>query len=201
MDGMKPGRWYYGLALLVFLLGEAVIISSLFSSFGDLSDSSIRMVAPGSTSLNLAEAGKYTIFYESLDVAADVYNEGEVPGPGLDIDLRNASTGLEIPHAPPLWDYSYEINGRYGRSLLEFEIYQPGRYNLSARYPEGQEGPEATIFVKRGFSEDFRSEVIKVIALSLASPALALAIALFAYRKRKRWDEQMEAEKRMGRWR
>jgi hypothetical protein len=157
------------------------------------------MAAPGSASWSLAEAGRYTIFYESHDLAADGSNEGDVHG--LDIYLRNASTGLEIPHTPPLWDYSYEINGRCGRSLLEFDIYQPGLYNLSAHYPEGQEGQEAIIFVKRGFSEYFRSEIIKVVALSLGSPTLALAIAFFTYRKRKRWDDQMEAEKRMERWR
>ena len=42
---------------------------------------------------------------------------------------------------------SYAIGGRAGRSVLGFEIEEPGSYVFAADYPQGMEGPDVVLAI------------------------------------------------------
>jgi hypothetical protein len=65
-NNVQPGIWYYGLAVLVIVLGFAAFAGSIYSGMTGAESGLLQMVAPGVMDLNLSEPGEYIIFYEKL---------------------------------------------------------------------------------------------------------------------------------------
>ncbi|TFH54322.1 MAG: hypothetical protein E4G89_00230 [Methanothrix sp.] len=98
---ISPSRWYYGLGILIIVLGAAYSVSVLISTFADLG-SGQQFVAPGSSDLFLAESGDYTIFYESQAVfKGKVYSTGESLS-DINIEVKNKTDGSRALLYSPL---------------------------------------------------------------------------------------------------
>jgi hypothetical protein len=65
-SNVQPGVRYYGLAVLIIVLGFAAFALSIYSGMTDAEGGLLRMTAPGSADLFLAEPGEYIIFYGKL---------------------------------------------------------------------------------------------------------------------------------------
>ncbi len=193
---MEPGRWYYGLAALIAAAGIALFATSIVSSIGSIGADFQQVVVPGSGELFLAEAGEYTIFYENRTVAnGAVYVTGDDIS-GLVVEVKNATTGQEIEIYSPGSMMSYSIGSRSGRSLLAFDIDQPGIYRLSAAYAQGKQGPEVVLAVGPGISGDIVSGVLLPMLLFFGSIALAAAVAVITYQKRREAAKRAAEEER-----
>lgn len=183
MDDIKPSRWYYCLAVLIFIAGGVIFFSYLFSSLGDLSEELTQIVVPGSSDLVLG-AGKYTIFYENESVVdGRIYSTGQAIS-GLQIELKNKSTGFKVPLHSPQGSFTYSIGGRSGRAILEFGIDRQGVYELSALYLEGS-GPEVVLAVGRGLFDNLISVIVVGIVIYLGSILASMAIVVVVYQKRR----------------
>ena len=68
---MKPSRWYYGLAILVFIGGVVSFALFLHKNLNSLSNSLTQVVMPGKWDITLPMTGKYTIFYEYCSLAGN----------------------------------------------------------------------------------------------------------------------------------
>ena len=65
-----PGRVWYFVAVVVFLLGAATAAAFVAVQLPKLDDRMTQVVVPGEATLRLTEAGTYTIFHERTSARA-----------------------------------------------------------------------------------------------------------------------------------
>ncbi len=216
-SSLGPSRWYYALAAFVVLAGIALFISTLMSGLGNLGNDLQQVVVPGSSDIMLSEVGEYTIFYENQTVVNGRIYSTDEDIPGLQIEVKNKTTGLEIATYQPRGSFSYSIRGRSGRSVLAFNIEQPGIYIISAAYPEGQDstaeltgptgparaakaarpvGPEVVLAVGHGITGNIISGVLYPLMIFFGSIAVAAVIAILTYLKRQEAAKRAKEDER-----
>jgi hypothetical protein len=191
-----PGRWYYGLAALIAVAGIALSISSLISDFGSLGSDLQQVVVPGSSDLSLSKIGEYTIFYENQTVINGRVYFTDEDIPGLQIEVKNKTTGQEVITYSPEGSTSYSLGSRSGRSVLAFDVDPPGIYELSAKYPQGVEGPEVVLAVGHGLFGSVFSAIMYPLVISFGSIAAAAIIVIVVYIKRQEAAKRAEEEER-----
>lgn len=189
---MKPSRWYYGLAIVIFIIGVSLFTLFLFNSLIGLTEALTQVVVPVNSDILLPETGKYTIFYEYQSVVGDkLYFTGEKLS-GLQCTLTSKVTGYRVALSRPLTRSTYSLGGRKGVSVLEFNIDQPGIYEFSASYPGGHEGPEVVLAMGQGFLKNLMGTIFSGLAIFFGSGAIAIAIIVVTLLKRQKAKKQLE---------
>jgi len=190
---IKPSRWFYVLAGLVFVIGVALFAVLLFKNLSGMSDTLMQVVVPGKADITLSEAGKYTIFYEYQSVVDNkVYTTGELSG--LQCALTSQETGAEIALSSPSGSSTYTLGGRAGRSILAFSIDKPGNYQFSAWYPEGQERQEVVLAIGSGLMGKIMGTVFSSLAIFFGSIAIAVVITVVTAIKREKAIKRLKAQ-------
>ena len=191
-QNIKPSRWYYGLAIAVFIIGESLLAVFLFNRLTGLTEALTQIAVPVKSEIVFPEIGKYTVFYEYQSVVGDrLYFTGERFS-GVHCTLTSKKTGYRIPLSRPLARSTYSFGGRKGVSVLQFNINQPGTYEFSASYPEGHEGPEVVLAMGRGFMKKLMGTIFGGLALFFGSGAIAGAITVVTLLKRQKAKKQLE---------
>jgi len=193
-QAIKPSRWYYGLAVLVFVSGLSLFAILLFKNISGLTEGPMQVVVPGESEITLSGVGKYTIFYEYQSVIGDkIYATGEQMS-GLQCALTSKETGTQIELSRPSGNTTYSIGGRAGRSVLAFRIDKPGNYQFSAWYPEGQEGQEVVLAIEHGFVKKFMGTIFSSLAIFFGSIAIAVVITVVTAIKREKAIKRLKAQ-------
>ena len=191
-QNIRPSRWYYGLAIVVFIIGESLFIWFLLNSLSGLTEPLTQVVAPVKSEIVLPATGKYTIFYEYQSVVGDrLYSTGRSLS-GLQSALTSKVTGYRIALSRPLTRSTYSFGGRKGVSVLQFNIDQPGIYEFSAWYPKGQEGPEVVLAMGHGFLKKLMGTIFGGLALFFGSAAIPIGITVVTSLKRQKAKKQLE---------
>jgi hypothetical protein len=192
---IKPSRRFYLLGIAAFIIGGVLFGSFLFSSLENFAaESTIQVVVPGTSDIELPEAGKYTIFYEYQSVVGNrVFSTGE-DIPGLEVTLISKDTGLDIPLFRTSLSSTYSIGGRSGISLFDFSTDKPGIFELSAFYPSGEQSSAKNIVlaVMHGFVGKLMATILWGLAIFFGSVAIGIAIIVITFLKRRK------AKKRIG---
>ena len=206
---IKPSRWYYGLALLVVLVGVpcCVLLPFMYLNFTGLPDSLTQVVVPGKRDITLSEPGTYIIYYESKTVVGNkvystpsskerVISETRTLS-GLECTLISKVTGSPVAISPASRPTGYVVRGVRGRrsgvSVLEFTIAQPGTYEFSAAYAEGRAGPEVVLAIGRDIRWKQTGAVLGMMMLFVGSVAIAILIAAVTFIKRQKAKKQLAA--------
>lgn len=189
---IKPSRWYYGLAILVFIIGGSLFALFLFKNLNKLTDSLTQLIVPGKKEVTLSEPGKYTIFYEYQSVVGNKVYSTEENLSGLECALVSKTTGSQIPLSHSSMNSTYSVGGRSGLSVLEFLIEKPGLYELSAWYPEGKEGTEVVLAIGRGFTGKLVGIILSGLAILFGFLIVGVTIAVKTFLKRRKAERQME---------
>jgi hypothetical protein len=190
---IKPSRWFYVLAVLVVVIGFAIFGLLLFKNLSGITDSLIQVVVPGKIDITFSEAGKYTIFHEYQSVVGNkVYKTEEISG--LQCALTSQETGAEIALSSPSGSSTYTLGGRAGRSLWVFSIDKPGNYQISAWYPEAQEGQEVVLAIGSGFTGKIVGTVFSSLAILFGSIAIAVVITVVTAIKREKAIKLLKAQ-------
>ena len=192
-QNIKPSRWYYGLAIVVFIIGGSLFTLFLFNSLSGLTGALTQVVVPVKSDITFPETGKYTIFYEYQSVVGNrLYFTGENLS-GLQCTLTSKVTGYRIALSRPLTRSTYSLGGRKGVSVLEFNIDQPGIYEFSASYPGGHDGPEVVLAMGQGFLKNLMGTIFSGLAIFFGSGAIAIAIIVATFLKRQKAKKQLES--------
>ncbi len=192
-QNIKPTRWYYGLAVVVFIIGGSLFTLFLFNSLRGLTEALTQVVVPVKSDITFPGAGKYTIFYEYQSVVGNrLYFTGERLS-GLQCTLTSKVTGHRIALSRPSARSTYSLGGRKGVSVLEFNIDQPGIYEFSASYPRGQEGPEVVLALGQGFLKNLMGTIFGGLALFFGSGGIAIAIIVATALKRQKAKKLLES--------
>jgi hypothetical protein len=194
-DNVQPGVWCYGLAVLIIIIGFAAFAGTIYSGITDAESGLLQMLAPGGSDLFLSEPGEYTVFYENNSYFGDkLYSTGE-PISGLEVHVREKATGFDLATYPARSDFTYNLGGRSGRSLMTFEIEHAGIYQVNASYSEGN-GPQAVLAIGKGMVEGLFSSILISLAALFGSIAIAAVITFVTYRRRKRAFLRIKEEDR-----
>lgn len=182
VSDIGPSRWYYGLGILIIVIGGAYSVSVLISSFGDLG-SGQQFAAPGSSDLFLAESGEHIIFYESRTVFKGKVYITDESLPYLNIEVKNKTTGSKAFIYSPL-KTTFSLGDRTGESIRAFKIDEPGIYEISASHAGGDSSPEVVLSVGNGISDG--SEMWNNAMLYLASIILGMGVIMLTFFKRQK---------------
>lgn len=192
-EEIRPSRFYYGLAGVVFVGGFVLFGVFLWRNLSGLEEGLQQVVVPGKADLNLATPGGYTIFHEHESVVGNrVYSTRESVS-GLECALVRKGTGEPVKLSRSTVDSNYSVGGRSGTSLLDFRIDQPGIYELSANYAEGEEGPEVVLAVGQGFGLKIVTTVFGGLGIVFGSIGIAVAIALITLLRRSKAKKEIQS--------
>jgi hypothetical protein len=184
-NNVPPGIWYYGLAVLVIVLGFAAFAGSIYSGITDAESGLLQMLAPGGADLFLKEPGEYIIFYENNSyLDGKFYSTGEQIS-GLEIQVREKATGLDLATYPAKSSVTYSLGSRSGRSIMAFKIERAGIYQVNASY-SGRAGPRIVLAVGKGIVEGIFSSIMISLAALFGSIVIAAVITFVTYRRRKK---------------
>jgi len=181
---IRPERWYYGLAGATFISGWLLFGLFLFRNLSRISSELQQVVVPGKTELSLNRPGSYTIYYEYESVVGSKVYSSSRSLSGLECTVASKAMGQEVTLSRTAVSSRYSVGGRSGYSVFDFKIDRPGIYEISAQYPEGQEGPEVVLAVGQGFTMRVLTTVFGGLAIVFGSIGLSVAIAVYTAVKR-----------------
>jgi hypothetical protein len=188
----SPGRWLYLLALLIFMVGVLIAIALVVSSivhFRNVSDAFVRVVAPGTTTVHLRDAGDYTIYYEyEATVDGQTYSTGETP-PNMIVEITSVATGAPVGVQS---DDSglYSVDSSSGIAVMRFSIDKPGQYQIATRYSAGSTGGDVVLAIGHGIARNIVwgiGSIIGSIGVFCGTTffAFLLTLIVFILRQRK----------------
>jgi len=190
---IRPSRWYYACAGVVFVAGWVLFGLLLIKNLSGMGAKLQQVVVPGEAEITLREPGEYTIFYEYQSVVGNRVYSTEQNLSGLECELVSKAKNARIALSPSSMNSTYELGGRSGKSVFEFRIIQPGVYELSAGYPEGQQGPEVVLAVGKDFTARMLMTIFGGLALVFGSIGIAVAITVVTLIKRGKAKKQLNA--------
>lgn len=188
---ITPSRTYYALPIGVFILGMAIFVLFLLQSLNSLGDDLSQYVVPGSHKIALTETGTYTVFHEYKSVVGNEVFSSPSGLPGLRIHLVSP-VGDEVSLHRPSASGTYSLGGRSGFAVLEFEVQQPGLYQLSAGYESGVREPRIVLALGHDFMSRLFGTIIISIVILFVSLAIAVSITIVIWRKRKKAEELLK---------
>jgi len=192
-NNVQPGIWYYGLAVLIIVLGFAAFAGSIYSGISDAQSGLLQMVAPGGADLFLREPGEYIIFYENNSFMDGKFYSTSEQIPGLEIHVREKATGLDLATYPAKSSFTYSLGSRRGRSIMAFTTLHAGIYQVNASY-SGRDGPKVVLAIGKGMVEGLFSSIMISLAALFGSIAIAAVITFVTYRRRKKAFLKLEEE-------
>ncbi len=197
-DDVSPSLWYYALAVLIVISGFAAFAGLLYSGISGSVEGLIQIKAPGNAELNLSGSGEWTVFYENNSYFdGKIYSTGEEIS-GLEIQVREKATGLDLAVYPAKVSHSYSLGSRSGRSILAFQAERAGLYQINSSY-SARIGPEIILSVGKGMAEGLISSIAISMALLFGSIVLASIVAYYTFSRRKRAFLKREEDERMMR--
>lgn len=182
-QNIEPRRWYYGLAVLVFVVGCVLFGWFLFRNLNGLIDNLTRVIVPGKVEITISDAGTYTIFYEYQSVLDNKVYSSREDLSGLECTINSKTSGSKIPISRPSRDLEYSFGGRKGISILEFTVEKPGAYEFSCRHPEAE--PRIVLATGHRFMDKLVGTIVVAMVIFLSSAAIGVALALRIFFKRQ----------------
>lgn len=166
---MRSPLWFV-VAAVIGIGGFVTAGFQLFSGLGDFEGRMKQVVMPGSVTLDLGEAGTYTVFHERRSVVdGKSYSSDSTAGLRLSVF---APDGTEL-NLTPSSGSTYTFNGREGRSLSTFQVVTPGQYRVTGTLPNGRTEPKIVLALGVGVL----GGMFKMIGLSIAFAIGGVAIA------------------------
>ncbi|MEW6262632.1 MAG: hypothetical protein AB1641_06090 [Thermodesulfobacteriota bacterium] len=177
------------LAGLIILAGVAGFVYHLFTGLTGLTQGIVRVQAPGRQEIQLDEPGQYTIFLEVSPGAEAQAVEYEDLLKGLHLRLETLS-GQAIKLGQVRGSSTYDLEGRRGVSLMQFEITSAGRYRFLADYEKSTPARPATLTMIQGFAAKLTRVIIIGLAimfgaLLLGGLVIVLAVVLYLSGRKK----------------
>lgn len=179
---MRSRLWFV-VAGVIAIAGIAGAVSYLLPRLGGISARLTQFMVPGSATINLAEAGTYTIYHEDRSlVDGEYYSSRAVDG--LVVRVQSPS-GRDVPVARTATTSSYSFGDRGGTSILEFTIDTPGAYRFTGTL-RGRNQPRVVLAVGKGVVGAIFEMVgvtLVIVFGSLGVAGAILAIVLIQRRK------------------
>ena len=187
----SPGRWLYLLALLIFIFGVLIAIVLVVSSivhFRNVSNAFVRVVAPGTTTVQLHDSGAYTIYYEyEATVNGQTYSTGETP-PNMIVEITSVATGAAVA-VQSADSGTYSVDSSSGIAVMSFNIDKPGAYKIATRYSDGSTSGSVVLAIGHGIARNIVwgvGSILGSIGVFCGTTFFAFLITLIVFIMRQR---------------
>lgn len=182
---VRPSLWQCLWAVPFFLVGAGWFGYTLFHGLMHVTDLLTQVVVPGTAELSL-QPGQYSVFLEEQStVNGKIYSTTESVN-GLSCRMRSVQTGAPVAMARPSANVSYDVNGRSGRSVLQFAIEQAGKYAFACDYGETTKGPEVVVAVGSGVGTAIMRTVVDGLSAFFGGGAAGVVVILLVVVRRER---------------
>jgi hypothetical protein len=188
-DRIKPGRWWYVLAVFLALAGPVAGFALMLSTVWTIlhtGDEFTRLVVPGEHELQLSEPGPYAIYHEYQGVLNDRTYCNPVHLPRFKLRLVSRQTGAEVPVELAAVSSKYQRGNRAGMEFFQFRISTPGQYMLLMQYRSGASRPQTVLAIGKDASEQLGIRAVVGLALLVGGPLLAIIVASVTFLRRRR---------------
>jgi len=185
IGSVKPSRILYVVSAFIFLCG-IILFAYLLTTGINSSISSIntKVIVPGTETIEFVETGKYTIYLEqSSDLGGKIYETNDING--LKLSLRNIETGEEVKLINTVFESSYNLGSRKGKSIFNFEVEKTGKYEIKGWY-ESDKDEKVVIAIGKGFIASLVRTILLCILTFFASTGVSAIIFIYTFNKRRR---------------
>lgn len=172
---MRSPLWFV-VAAVVGLAGFVGGFLYLWPRLAEIDQRMVRVVMPGTATLQLSEAGEHTIYHEQKTVVDGRYYASS-SADGLQLVLLGPK-GAAVPLAEPRMASSYTTGGRSGNSIFTFVAPEPGAYRLTGTLAGGRDEPKIVLAVEHGALGTLFSMVFGTLAIVFGSLGVAGAIVI-----------------------
>lgn len=143
----QPSRWQYLAATAIIIVTSALALGLLISSLFGILIPDLRVVVPGTHSIDFDKTGYYVLFCENESILdGKIYSGGSISDMTLNL-YRDDSSPVELAYTSST--IPYEMESRSGYSVFDFNVDEAGTYTLVAEYNEGKSGPDTVVAIGR----------------------------------------------------
>ena len=128
--GTGPSRFWYIVAVLLFLVPAIAGGITLFDTLDAYLSSETRLMVPGETDIQLEKPGTYILFYETA--AQTKFNLVNYQlGRDFDIELMDLATGEELALQPVEIPYTENDGGTTLQAIAQIQLDTLGSYGVT----------------------------------------------------------------------
>jgi hypothetical protein len=180
----KLGCAWFCVPLLLIIVGIALPAIPIIKAYGKPTYTK-RFVAPGSTEVQVAQAGGYMLWFENRTIyEGRTYSANSSLPSGLEMKLRNKETDETIPLSKTM-NAHVTVGGEERHSVASFNLPAPGKYELTV---SGTPSTQSMVFSFRRdwFWNVFRSVfVLGIFGAVMVFAAIIALIVIFVLRCRR----------------
>ena len=192
---IRPGRFWYVVAILLLLVPMIAGGKNIFNAFTSYFSGGARLMVPGETTIQAEKPGTYLIFYET-----SVFTESSLtrnrPGRDFDISIMDLATGEELILSPP------EFNGTETYGAIVRQPIAAVKFDTSGNYHAevaGELSGNDGLLIRRVDFAGMLKGVISAIVLFflgvIAGPVVALVVLIKRqHNKRKLMNAPMSED-------
>ena len=189
---IKPNRWYYGLAVLLPILGCLISTVIIYRGSPNLPGAletidihnMTQVIVPGSADIMFPKKGAYAVYYEYRSLIDGVqYINAKTP-PSLICTLISETTGTEVGVSPEYIEgntYSTKERERVGVHLLSISMTEPGTYTFSCHYQDEKIAPKVVVAIGPNIVWELFNIVARPVAAILGGLVVLLVSGLIAF--------------------
>jgi uncharacterized Tic20 family protein len=124
---IRPARFWYVVATLLFLVPMIAGGKSIFNAFNSYFSDGTRLTVPGETTIQAEKPGTYFIFYETSAFTESHIAQNRL-GTDFDIMIMDLATGAELQLRPPEFDGTETYGAIVRQAIAEVEFDTSGGY-------------------------------------------------------------------------
>ncbi|MGD9090673.1 MAG: DUF4870 domain-containing protein [Desulfobacterales bacterium] len=125
-----PGRFWYAVAVLLFLVPMIAGGTTLFNTVQGYLSTETRLVVPGETDIQIHNPGTYYFLYETSAYSAFNVANNRL-GRDFDIYLMDLATGQELTLAPAEIPYTEENGSKILQAIAQVRLDTLGSYGVT----------------------------------------------------------------------
>jgi uncharacterized Tic20 family protein len=197
---IRPGRFWYVVALLLFLVPMIAGGKSIFNAFTSYFSGGTRLTVPGETTIQAEKPGTYFIFYET-SVFTESHIAQNLLGKDFDIMIMDLATGAELKLSPPEFAGTETYGAIVRHAIAEVEFNTSGNYY--AEVAGELSGNDGLLIRRVDFAGVIKGIVSAVVLLFLgfvAGPVIALVVLIKRQSNKRRLMNEPMNENEERRW-
>ncbi len=197
---IRPKSFWYFVAILFFIVPMIIGGTVIFNAFTSGFSGGMPLMVPGETTLQVEEAGTYTIFYET-----SVFTENNIGNirfeRDFEIALMDLATGQGLRLKPPQFGGTETVGTTVRKAIAEVEFDTSGDYYAMV-YGElpGSDG----LLVRRadflGMIKGMVSGIVLFFIGFIAGPIMALVVLIKRQKHKSKLRNAPLSEEEENKW-
>lgn len=195
----RPSRAFYAVAIGIVIVGALACGFFIFRGMTQTRGKVLTLNMPGSSPLNLPNAGTYTIFYQTIRLGVGTNFPTTENMPKLNIEVTDRGTGQVIPLSAATEQLTYPIPKNTGISVLQFHLDGARQVQVKSGYLNGASTPPFLLAVAYGLPGQLVGHVLVGFGFFFIAVAIGLGFGSFVFFRRRtaeKWNHIADLELR-----